>query len=76
MNERKEMEETLQEAASFIQSLNKDFLLEEIELIGLLIEEMKKALNTGNTKGVKKIMRNIRIIGENQDWALIEAYEC
>ena len=51
MNERKEMEETLQEAASFIQSLNKDFLLEEIELIGLLIEEMKKALNTGNTKG-------------------------
>lgn len=76
MNERKEMEETLLAAASFIQSLNKDFLLEEIELIGLLIEEMKKALNTGNTKGVKKVMRNIRIIGENQDWALIEAYEC
>lgn len=75
MNERKEMEETLQEAASFIQSLNKDFLLEEIELIGLLIEEMKKALNTGNVESVKKVMRDISIIGENRDWALIEAYE-
>ena len=72
----KEVDETLQEAASFIQNLNPDFLLEEIELISLLIEEMKKALNTGNTKGVKKVMRSIHIIGENQDWALIEAYEC
>jgi len=72
----KEVEETLQEAADFIQSIDQDFFLEEIELISLLIEEMKEALNTGSVESVKKVIRDLKIIGENRDWALIEAYEC
>lgn len=71
----KETEKTLQAAASFILSLNEEFFLEEIELIGLLIGEMKKALQTNNVENVNKIMRNISIIGQNRDWGMIEAYE-
>lgn len=75
MNERKEVEETLQEAADFIQSIDQDFFLEEIELISLLIEEMKEALNTGSVESVKKVIRDLKIIGENRTWGMIEAYE-
>ena len=71
----KEIEKTLQEAASFILSLNEDFFLEEIELISLLIEEMKEALNTGSVESVKKVIRDLKIIGENRTWGMIEAYE-
>lgn len=71
----KETEKTLQAAASFILSLNEEFFLEEIEMITLLIGEMKKALQTNNVENVNKIMRNISIIGQNRDWGMIEAYE-
>ena len=72
----KEVEEVCNEAASFILSLEKEFFLEEIEMIYLLLEEMQKSLQTLDPEPVKIAMRNIRIIGENRDWALIEAYEC
>ena len=71
----KETEKTLQAAASFILSLEKEFFLEEIEMITLLIGEMKKALRTNNVENVNKLMKNISIIGENRDWQMIEAYE-
>ena len=72
----KEVEEVCNEAASFILSLEKEFFLEEIEMIYLLLEEMQRSLQTLDPEPVKIAMRNIRIIGENRDWALIEAYEC
>ena len=71
----KEVDETLQEAADFIQSIDQNFFLEEIELISLLIEEMKEALNTGSVESVKKVIRDLKIIGENRTWGMIEAYE-
>lgn len=71
----KEIEEVCNEAASFILSLEEDFFLEEIEMIYLLLEEMKKSWETLDSEPVKTAMRNLKIIGENRDWALIEAYE-
>ena len=72
----KEVEEVCNEAANFILSLEEEFFLEEIEMIYLLLEEMQRSLQTLDPNPVKTAMRNIRIIGENRDWALIEAYEC
>lgn len=72
----KEVEEVCNEAANFILSLEEEFFLEEIEMIYLLLEEMKRSLQTLDPNPVRAAMRNIRIIGENRDWALIEAYEC
>ncbi len=71
----KEVEEVCNEAANFILSLEEEFFLEEIELISLLIEEMKEALNTGSVESVKKVIRDLKIIGENRTWEMIEAYE-
>lgn len=68
----KECEKVVLEAADFITSLKKDFICEELTDISYLINEMRDSLRTLNPDGVRVLMNNLKIIGENRDSEMME----
>lgn len=67
-----ECEKVVLEAADLITSLGKDFICEELTDVSYLINEMRDCLRTLNPDGVRVLMNNLKIIGENRDFEMME----
>ena len=68
----KKCEKVVLEAADLITSLNKNFICEELTDVSYLINEMRDSLRTLNPDGVRVLMNNLKIIGGNRDFEMME----